>query len=162
MHTFLSRLVLFFAALQTASAADWPVYGGDSAGTKYSTLDQINRATVKQLKPAWIYRCDDMSEKPASTIECNPIVIDGVAFLTTPGLRLVALDAVTGKEQWRFDPWNGVRGRGVNRGVTYWADGNDRRILFVAGPSVPAPPRVPRPGDPRAGARPEDRARPSS
>ena len=119
-------------------AADWPIYGGDSPGTKYSALDQINRTNVKQLKPAWIYHCDDMTAKPASTIECNPIVIDGVAYLTTPGLKLVALDATTGKEQWRFDPWAGARGRGVNRGVTYWADGNDRRILFVAGSNLHA------------------------
>ena len=88
---------------------------------------------MKSLEPAWIYRCDDMSERPASTIECNPIVIDGVAYLTSPGLKLLALDAATGKERWRFDPWGGARSRGVNRGVTYWADGADRRILFVAG-----------------------------
>jgi quinoprotein glucose dehydrogenase len=118
-----------------ALAADWPIYGGDAAGTKYSTLDQINQRNVKELKPAWVYRCDDMTARPASTIECNPIVVDGIAYLTTPGLKLVALDAATGIEKWRFDPWDGARGRGVNRGVTYWADGNrdDRRILFVAG-----------------------------
>jgi quinoprotein glucose dehydrogenase len=128
-----SPLVLaLIVTCRTAGAADWPIYGGDSAGTKYSPLDQINRANVTTLEPAWIYRCDDMNARPASTIECNPIVIDGVAYLTTPGLKLVALDAATGQEKWRFDPWDGARGRGVNRGVTYWADGNDRRILFVA------------------------------
>ena len=120
----------------SAPAAEWPIYGGDNAGSKHSPLDQINRDNVKQLAPAWIYRCDDMTEQPASTIECNPIVVDGVAYLTTPGLKLVALDAASGKEKWRFDPWNGARGRGVNRGVTYWAgaDGRERRIFFVAGP----------------------------
>jgi quinoprotein glucose dehydrogenase len=127
---------LFFAflvACRAAHAADWPIYGGDNAGTKYSPLNQITRDNVKQLAPAWIYRCDDMTARPASTIECNPIVIEGVAYLTTPGLKLVALDAATGKEKWRFDPWDGARGRGVNRGVNYWAEGNDRRIFFVAG-----------------------------
>src|SRR5690349_8113638 len=112
---------------------EWAVYGGDMAGTKYSALDQINRTNVGRLKPAWIYRCDDMRRQPASTIECNPIVVNGVLFLTTPGLKVLALDADTGQERWAFDPWNGQGGRGVNRGVTYWADGNDRRIFFVAG-----------------------------
>lgn len=112
---------------------DWPVYGGNLEGAKYSQLNQINRLNVQELKPSWIYRCDDMSERPASTIECNPIVIDGTMFLTTPGLKLVALDAATGKQQWVFDPWNGRRGRGVNRGVTYWESTGDKRIFFVAG-----------------------------
>jgi len=112
---------------------DWPVYGGDLGGTKYSSLVQINLANIRQLKPAWIYRCDDMRERPATTIECNPIVIDGVMFLTTAGLKVVALDAATGQELWVFDPWNGRGGRGVNRGVTYWASGADKRIFFVGG-----------------------------
>jgi quinoprotein glucose dehydrogenase len=111
----------------------WQVYGGDPAGTKYSALRQINRSNVQLLKPAWIYRCDDMRLRPASTIECNPIVIERTMYITTAGLKLVALDAATGKQQWVFDPWNGQGGRGVNRGVTYWSSGADKRILLVAG-----------------------------
>ena len=116
-----------------AELHEWPVYGGDAAGTKYSPLDQINRTNVARLAPAWIYRCDDMTASAASTIECNPIVVDDVVYLTSPGLKLIALDAATGKPRWTFDPWNGRGGRGVNRGVTYWADGADRRIFFSAG-----------------------------
>ncbi len=111
----------------------WPVYGGDAAGTKYSPLRQINRANVGQLKPAWIYRAPETDLGPGSTIECNPLVVGRSMFLTTPGLNAVCLDAATGVEQWRFDPWNGGRGRGVNRGLTYWSDGKDRQIFFVAG-----------------------------
>ena len=74
-----------------------------------------------------------MSLRPASTIECNPIAVDGVLFLTTPGLKVVALEAASGRSRWVFDPWNGRGGRGVNRGVTYWSSGEDRRIFFVAG-----------------------------
>ena len=121
------------AAEPRQSQREWPVYGGDAAGTKYSALDQINRANVRRLKPAWVYRCDDMRRQPASTIECNPIVVDGVVFLTTSGLKVVALDAADGRLRWMFDPWNGQGGRGVNRGVTYWAGGDDRRIFYVAG-----------------------------
>ncbi len=115
------------------SHRDWQVYGGDATGAKYSALSQINRENVTQLKPAWVFRTDDMTPQPASTIECNPIVVDGVAYLTTPGLKLLALDAATGKQRWMFDPWDGVRGRGVNRGVTYWGSGSEQRIFFVAG-----------------------------
>src|SRR5690242_3622149 len=112
---------------------DWPVYGGNPAGTKYSPLSQINRSNIRQLRPAWIYRCDDMRLRPASTIECNPLVIDGTMYLTTPGLKLIALNAATGVPRWQFDPWQGQGGRGVNRGVTYWKAGEDRRLFYVAG-----------------------------
>jgi quinoprotein glucose dehydrogenase len=114
----------------------WLVYGGDFAGTKYSPLRQINRDNVTKLKPAWIYRCDDMRERPAATIECNPMIMAGRMYLTTPGLKLVALDAAKGTEIWRFDPWEGQGGRGVNRGVAYWESGEDRkdgRLFFSAG-----------------------------
>jgi glucose dehydrogenase len=116
-----------------AGAGEWPVYGGNFGATKYSPLKKINTRNVGRLKPAWIYHCDDMTERPASTIECNPLVIGGKMFLTTPGLKLLALDAETGKEIWRFDPWGGERGRGVNRGLAYWSDGREGRLFFVAG-----------------------------
>jgi quinoprotein glucose dehydrogenase len=116
-----------------AADKDWPVYNGDFGATKYSPLKQINRENVAKLKPAWVYRCDDMTLRPASTIECNPLVIDGTMYLTTPGLKVVALQAATGKELWRFDPWNGKGGRGVNRGLMFWKNGEDRRIFTPAG-----------------------------
>lgn len=112
---------------------EWPVYGGDPGGTKSSPLTQINRTNVHRLKPVWIHRCDDMRTRPATTIECNPLVVDRVAYLTTPGLKLVALNADTGAPRWEFDPFQGTGGRGVNRGVSYWESGNDRRIFLPAG-----------------------------
>lgn len=122
------------AAAKTTANRSWPIYGGDAAGTKYSSLDEINRSNVTRLKPAWIYRCDDMKLQPASTIQCNPIVVGGVLYITTPGLKLVALDALTGTEKWTFDPWKGQSGGGgVNRGVTHWTSGGEERIFFVAG-----------------------------
>ncbi len=112
---------------------DWPVYGGDFGGTKYSTLAQVNRTNVARLKPAWIYRVDDMKERPATTIECNPLVVDGRVFLTTAGLKAVALDGATGREIWRFDPWQGQGGRGVNRGMAFWREGGEERLFLPAG-----------------------------
>src|SRR5436190_4838422 len=99
--------VMLALASVSAEPRDWRIYGGDLVGTKYSALDQINRSNITRLKPAWIYRCDDMRLRPASTIECNPIIIDGTMFITTPGLKLAALDAASGAMKWIFDPWAG-------------------------------------------------------
>jgi quinoprotein glucose dehydrogenase len=121
------------AAVNGAASGQWPIYGGDAAGTKFSALTQINRTNVQRLKPAWIFRCDDMRAQPASTIECNPLIIDGRMYLTTPGLKVLALEAASGRQIWAFDPWAGRGGRGVNRGVTYWSGAEGRRIFFVAG-----------------------------
>ncbi len=114
----------------------WQVYGGDQAGTKYSSLSQINKENVQNLKPAWIYHTGDMRQTPASTIECNPVIVSNSIYFTTPALKLVALDAQTGKENWKFDPYQGTAASGVNRGVTFWANGKDRRIFYVAGASL--------------------------
>src|ERR1035441_6931792 len=114
---------------------EWRVYGGNSAGWHYSPLDQINRSNVGKLQVAWTYHTGDSRLKPSTTIECNPLVANGVAYLTTAQLKLCALDAATGKLLWQFDPFEGMdedKPRGVNRGVAYWEDGHDRRIFFVA------------------------------
>ena len=195
---------------------DWPVYNGDSGGTRYAALDQINTINVDKLQIAWTYHTGDKHENPNSTIECNPIVVDGVMYVTSPQLKAIALDAATGRKIWsyepfsaaeagtsrlwmpaaglvfagvvlwailyrrarlrrkrtsklaytravgllvisvgsvspfvtaldkvlfrvspdlferQFDPWR------VNRGVTYWEDGDDRRILYVAGHNLVA------------------------
>jgi quinoprotein glucose dehydrogenase len=125
------------AAQPPASSHDheWRVYGGNLAGTRYSPLDQINRSNVRKLKVAWTYHTGDSRLKPATTIECNPLVVHGVMYLTTAQLKLAALEAATGKLLWQFDPFEGAdedTPRGVNRGVAYWEDGNDQRVLFVA------------------------------
>ncbi len=118
--------------------AAWRVYGGDAGGTKYSALDQINRSNVRQLEVAWRYETGDSRRDPPSTIECTPIVVDSIMYLTTPGLKVMALQAATGQAIWRYDPFAGGRSSGVNRGVTYWESGNDRRILMTAGPYIHA------------------------
>lgn len=135
-----SLLALFAstAGFSRAANSDWPVYGGDFEGRKYSELKQINRGNVKKLQPAWIYRCDDMRKDPPSTIECNPLVIEGRIYLTTPGLKVIALDAATGAEIWRFDPWGAAGGRGVNRGLACWSDGREKRLFFAAGQFIRA------------------------
>src|SRR4026207_2007546 len=89
VHPWLSVVALFAFQSKAQEYRTWQTYGGDPAGTKYSALAQINRTNVTRLKPAWIYRCDDMRQRPASTIECNPIVIGETMYVTTAGLKLV-------------------------------------------------------------------------
>ena len=114
----------------------WQTYGGDKGGSRYSLLKQINRSNVSQLEVAWTYHTGDHRVDPPSTIECNPIVVDGVMYLTSPQLKVMALNAATGEEIWRFDPFDGGNARGVNRGVVYARRGDDGRILFTAGATL--------------------------
>lgn len=117
---------------QAAAYSAWSQYRGDPAVTGYSSLDRIDRSNVDRLEVAWEYAAGDAR---LSTIECNPIVIGRLLYLTTPMLRVAALDAATGEERWLFDPFDrlGLQARGVNRGVVYWDDGADGRIYSSAG-----------------------------
>jgi quinoprotein glucose dehydrogenase len=123
----LLSLILF--AVAATAAEDWPVVNGAGA-THYSTLKQINRENVAKLELAW--RFDSGDEFEGSEMECNPIVLDGVLYATTPKLRVIALDAATGKLLWAFDAHHGeqVTAKQRNRGLTVWGDGEERR-LFV-------------------------------
>src|ERR1700682_6370109 len=100
-HTkILSILLVLLPALLPAQ--EWPAYGGDPGGSKYSRLKQINRDNVTRLKVAWTYHTGDMSDgseyPPRSAFEATPLVIDGVLYITTPFSRLIALDAESGKK----------------------------------------------------------------
>jgi quinoprotein glucose dehydrogenase len=116
--------------------ATWSVYRGDAGSTGYSTLDEITPENVDQLEVAWIYHTGDAREGNRSAIQCNPIVVNGKMYVTSPQLKLVALEPGTGKELWKFDPFMNSEATGVNRGVTYWEKGTDKRIFFSAGPHL--------------------------
>jgi quinoprotein glucose dehydrogenase len=118
-----------YGASQTVSR-QWPVYGGDLAGTKYSELDQINRTNVARLQPAWVFHAPEKAGR-LSTIECNPLVIRNVMYLTSPSLKVFALEAATGKQLWEFVA-PGDRA-GVNRGFAWWEQGTEKRLFFSAG-----------------------------
>jgi quinoprotein glucose dehydrogenase len=127
-------LATFVAAGVEAQATDWPVTGNDPGNTRYSPLDQITRENVATLRVAWTYHTGDLAPGAHGEIQATPIVIDGTMYTTTPALAVVALRADSGTQIWRFDPFaTGRRDWHVNRGVVYWADGADRRILFTAG-----------------------------
>ncbi len=125
----------------TAPGSDWPSYGGNKAGNRYSPLDQVHIGNVENLQVAWMY---DASEKPDPAspgrqrnraIQCQPIVVNGVLFGTTPELKLFALKAGTGEQIWKFEPFKDDR-LNSNRGVVYWENGNDKRILYTVGSSL--------------------------
>ena len=112
----------------------WEAYGGDNHHTKYSSLDQVNLGNVSRLQVAWRYSTGD-AEEQGSQIQCNPIVVDGLLYATSPKLKVFALNAATGELIWRFDPFQGASvGQGINRGLSYWRGSVDERILFGAGP----------------------------
>jgi len=123
--------LLLVSSTVFAQSADWPVYLGGPESNQYSALDTINRDNVRQLEIAWTYDSEPGDSPPPGQIQCNPIIIDGVLYGSSPFVKVFALDAASGNERWVFDLGN-KSSPGVNRGVTYWADGDDRRILFAA------------------------------
>ncbi|WP_409014441.1 PQQ-binding-like beta-propeller repeat protein [Dyadobacter sp. CY327] len=120
---------------------DWPVYGGNNAGNRYSALNQINKGNVKNLKLAWSYDTGENNDpqQRGMDIQCQPIVINGIMYGTTPRLKVFAIEAGTGKELWKFDPFADPNVRPSFhpvRGVMYWQEGNDKRILYTAGSTL--------------------------
>jgi quinoprotein glucose dehydrogenase len=113
-------------------AREWRWYGGNAEASRYSACDRIKPSNVRNLKVAWVHKTGDASTRPATTIECTPIVVNGVMYITTPRVKVQALKAATGELLWTFDPAQGktaTRSPGVNRGVCYWEEGDDKRIL---------------------------------
>ena len=125
------RILLPLLVAAGAYSADWPVYGGGPENTRFSALRQIDRGNVRRLQAAWTFDTGDAFN--GSELQCNPLVVDGVLYATTPKLRALALDAATGKLLWAFDPNDAASAprKNRNRGVTYWAAGDDRRVFFV-------------------------------
>jgi quinoprotein glucose dehydrogenase len=103
-------------------SSDWPAYGGAPENTHYSALAQINRANVKELKVAWNF---DTGEQGG--LETSPIVVEGRLYGITPTQKAFALDAASGKLLWKFD--SGIKGTQPDRGLAYWSNGKDKRIL---------------------------------
>ena len=108
---------------------DWPEYLGGPERNHFSSLKQINTRNVTRLQKAWEYHTGDSSGQ----MQCNPIIVNGMLYATTASLELFALDAATGQEKWRFRDTRERQWYSQNRGVVYWENGSDTRILFSAG-----------------------------
>jgi len=132
-YAFVFLCISFVACEHSTVEQSWPVYKADASSSSYSPLSQINRNNVDQLQIAWRF---DPEDAPAGVrygkYECNPIEIDGVIYATSGRRRVYAVDARTGTRIWGFDPFDGERGGGMCRGVTYWSEGNEAKILFTA------------------------------
>jgi len=118
--------VLLLMLCMYADDLGWPVNGGPD-NIRYSPLKQITRENVGQLKMAWSYDSHDAFKD--SEMQSNPIIVDGVLYATTPTLKVVALDAETGREVWSYDPAGGAapQRRYRHRGVTVYKD----RVFFT-------------------------------
>lgn len=112
------------AAQASAQNVDWPAYGGDQGGTRFSTLTQINRQNVAQLQEAW--RLD----VAAVAMQTQPIVIDGTMYAFSPDGQAIAVNAATGERKWSFQLAQTPRAGG--RGMAYWSEGNERRLIVPA------------------------------
>src|SRR5258705_8017566 len=132
-----AALLVVAGCTQGNSANDWLTTGSDRGNTRYSALAQITRDNVAGLRVAWTYHTGDLPPNGNGQIQATPIVVDGILYTTTPALAVVALRAGSGTLLWRFAP-PARKGLGpfwsqVNRGVVYWANGGDKRILYTAG-----------------------------
>jgi quinoprotein glucose dehydrogenase len=109
---------------------DWAIYLGDKSRSHYSTLDQINKSNVSKLKVAWTFDTGETGE-----FQDNPLIVGGVLYTATASRKVIALSAATGEQIWKFDAATERPGRGGSRqrGLAYWASGDDRRIYTGVG-----------------------------
>src|ERR1700752_4219494 len=115
---------------QVFGNTEWPNYGNDAGGMRYSPLTQINRENVSKLKIPWTFHTGDISDgshdRRRSGFEATPILVDGALYFTTPFNRVIALDPETGKQRCAFEPKSDQTldyGDGlINRGVATWVD----------------------------------------
>ena len=124
----------------TQALVEWPFYGGDQGGMKYSPLTQINKTNVSQLELAWEWKSNEQPLPEYRTtpgaFQATPIMIDNVLYFSTSYNRVIALDAETGRELWSYDPEaykDGMPSSGqgfIHRGVAAWRDAGKLRIFM--------------------------------
>ena len=113
----------------------WTAYKADAKASSYSPLDQINVSNVGQLQNVWTFHANDVlnGEKPAASSQSNPIIIDGVMYANSRNQTVYAINATTGEQVWKYEALEEGEPSAASRGVTYWEDGDDKRILYSAG-----------------------------
>jgi glucose dehydrogenase len=119
------------------AGSDWRSYAGDLRNQHYSPLAQITGSNFNALEVAWRFKTDSLGPRPEFKLEGTPLMVNGVVY-TTAGTRraVVALDAVTGELRWVHAEYEGARAAASprqlsGRGVAYWTDGRDERILYI-------------------------------
>lgn len=144
-----TRLTAQSKPTPTAFASEWPTYGHDSGGQRFSPLTQLTPANADRLQVAWVYHMRPAASESAASgapptqgrgggrggsgfasSETTPIVIDGVMYLSTPYGHVVALDSSTGREVWKFRV---PAGNASTRGVEYWPGDTQTPAQIVFG-----------------------------
>jgi len=143
LTTLVFSLILSCQDREKTDFSGWPTYAGSKEGNRYSSNTHITPENVSQLEVAWTYTSGDKDPDNRSQNQCNPIMVDGILYGTTPRLKLFALNAATGETKWIFDPAevdstaknDKYAFYKVNRGVVYWQDNSkkDQRIFFNTG-----------------------------
>jgi quinoprotein glucose dehydrogenase len=120
-----------------AKNGEWRTYGGDLGNTHYSPLDQIKGDNFNKLSVAWRFKTDNLGPRPEYNLESTPLMAAGIVYSTAGTRRtVVAMDAATGELLWMHNEHEGARGAAAprqlsGRGLAYWTDGRDARILYV-------------------------------
>lgn len=122
------------AGLLMAADIEWPAYLGSKSSSQYSDANQVTPQNVQHLELAWKYSAGGVSSNNRSQIQCNPLMVNGILYGTSPDLKIFAVNASTGEEIWSWNPASedGLKTSGVNRGLVYWPQknqiiyGNDR------------------------------------
>jgi len=130
-------VTLLVVAARAQSVDGWRSYAGDLRNHHYSALDQITAANFQSLEVAWRFKTDSLGPRPEFKLEGTPLEVNGMLY-TTGGTRrsVVALDATTGELRWVHSEREGARAAASprqlsGRGVAYWTDGREERILYV-------------------------------
>lgn len=112
----------------------WSFYKGDETSSSYAPLDEINLSNVSRLENVWTFQMSDLpqGEDPVSS-QSNPIIVDGVMYANSGKQAVYAIDAATGKEIWHCKTLDEGMPSAASRGVTYWENGDDKRILYSSG-----------------------------
>ncbi len=120
-----------------AAVGEWRTYGGDLANTRYASLDQIDSTNFGDLEVAWRFKTDNLGPRPEMNFQSTPLMVGGVLYTTAGSRRaVVALDAASGEMLWMHREEEGARAeeaprRLSGRGLAYWSDGSEARILYV-------------------------------
>jgi len=143
LTTLVLSLILACEYKEKSDYSGWQTYAGSKEGNRYSSNAQITPENVSQLEVAWKFSSGDKDPDNRSQNQCNPIMVDGILYGTTPRLKLFALNAATGETKWIFDPAevdstaknDKYAFYKVNRGVVHWQDDTkkDQRIFFNTG-----------------------------
>lgn len=121
----------------TAKVGEWPTYGADLRSTRYSPLDQINAGNFGKLEIAWRFKTENLGPTPEFLFQTTPLMVNGMLYFTAGSRRAaVAVDPATGELKWMHSLDEGPRGAAAprrlsGRGLSYWTDGTEERILYV-------------------------------